>query len=150
MAGGNIHAALQHRDVLRGERPLGLRAEKTIDAACDQGDVRRFEVGARHLVDVDDERRQRLQPREKRIVVQELQKLRRLHRRDAERLVVFRGVDQRAMQWEERLRDLAQRAAQNGPLRRVGRVHRSRVEGVFVEWHGPQTSRLHGWLGKGG
>ena len=53
MTGGHVHASLQHRDVLRGERLL--RPEQVVHPAGDRGDVGRLEVGARHLVDVDDE-----------------------------------------------------------------------------------------------
>ena len=151
MADGDVDAALQHRDVLRRRTPPrrfapkrrstrsamaatsgGSKSVRAISSMSTMSDVSGFSQAKNGSS------------------VSSCSSCDGLTGATREGVVVLRGVDQRAMQREEGFRDLAQRGAQRGPLRRVRRVHRSRVEGFFVERHGPETSRLHGWLGKGG
>ena len=119
---GHIDIALQHFDVL-------LIGEQLFDPTDHCVDISRLEVRPGLLVDVDDDRGQRLEPGKERIVLQQLDHLRgpRL-RLVGKGVVVLREFDQAAMQRNQRAGDLPQRLAQASALWRIRRMHRAREE----------------------
>src|ERR1043166_3507160 len=70
---GDVDVALEQRHVALVE---GI-VEELLDARRELARGRGLEVDARHLVDLDDQRRHRLEPGEERIVGDELKQLRR-------------------------------------------------------------------------
>jgi len=133
----DVDLALQNGNVI-------LIAEECVYPLADCERRCAIEIGAGHVIDIDDQRRQRFEPGEKRVVLQQFDEpCRRGDGLVGERIVARGGLDEMSMQRLEGLRNFAESVAQLGPFRRIGRVHGPSEESILV--HKKHHASTVGW-----